>query len=211
VHHLTQRGNHRQIVFFCDAHRELYLSLLREHSLKHYLAVLAYCLMTNHVHVVAVPYRRDSLATAIGRTHQAYARVVQKEMNKTGHLWQNRFFSCPVSADDLWAVMCYVELNPVRAGLTQFPWEWKWSSAIAHITGIDELGLLDWKPWDRFYDGEQWKAFLMSNVMETALPDRVRRATRTGRPLGTEDFSHRLEVISGRKLAIPRRLRKPGS
>src|SRR5690606_5977550 len=104
---------------------------------KHGARILGYCLMTNHVHLIATPAREDSLNLAIGRTHFIYTQYINRLHGRSGHLWQGRFLSCPM--DDAHAVrgMCYVERNPVRAKMTRVPWTYRWSSAAAHTGGAD--------------------------------------------------------------------------
>ena len=95
-HHITQRGNDRQDVFFSDGDRRFYLELLAEQCEKFSMAVEAYCLMTNHFHLIATPKRKDSLAKAVGRTNLYYTRHINATRGRCGHLWQDRFFSCPL-------------------------------------------------------------------------------------------------------------------
>ncbi|MBI4559227.1 MAG: transposase, partial [Candidatus Hydrogenedentes bacterium] len=123
-HHITQRGNNGQDVFFVDDDRRVYLALLREQARRFEFRVEGYCLMSNHVHVVGVPEREESLAKAIGRTHFLYTQYVNRRHGRGGHLWQNRFFSCPMDEDYAWHGLAYVELNPVRAGRVRKAWEW---------------------------------------------------------------------------------------
>ena len=120
-HHLTQRGNRREDVFFTAADRQRYLELLAEYAEKHGLAVQAYCLMTNHVHLVVVPRAEASLGAALKPVHMRYAQHVNWTQHIGGRLWQGRFFSCPLDEEHLWAAVRYVECNPVRAGMGE--WE----------------------------------------------------------------------------------------
>ena len=128
-HHITQRGNYRQQVFFRGEDRRLYLSLLTESSRHHGVSVLAWCLMPNHVHLIAVPRQSTSLARMLGRLHSEYARALHLRLRRTGHLWQARYCSFPMDDKHFWAAMVYVEQNPSRAGLVEKPWDWQWSSA----------------------------------------------------------------------------------
>ena len=123
-HHVTQRGNNRQPVFDSPDDRRRYLELLGRHAERCGARLLAYCLMTNHVHLIAVPDRETSLAQALGRTHSEYALALNRAQGRSGHIWQNRYFSCALSASHLWSAVRYVELNPVRAGLATAAWEW---------------------------------------------------------------------------------------
>ena len=139
VHHITQRGNNRQDVFFVPDDYRVYLDILRRESERYGLDVLAYCLMTNHVHIVGVPDGRDSLAKAVGRTNWLYARYVNRLHGRSGHLWQNRFYSCALEGRYVDAAVAYVERNPARARIVRKAWLYEWSSAAAHC-GKTETG-----------------------------------------------------------------------
>jgi putative transposase len=141
AHHVTQRGNNAQDVFFVDDDREVYLELLKQQSDKYGLEVVGYCLMTNHVHVLAKPLKEDSLANAIGRTHFVYTRYINRLHGRRGHLWQNRFYSCALDEGHFWLALRYVERNPVRAKIVRQAWEYPWSSAAVHTGGSDSTGL----------------------------------------------------------------------
>jgi putative transposase len=208
-HHVTQRGNQRQTVFFEDADRRLYLELLGRHCSKHGLAITGYCLMTNHVHVVAVPSREDSLARAFGKTHNDYARWLNVRRGVDGHFWQNRYFSCPLDEDHQWEALRYVELNPVRAGLVDAAAEWRWSSAAAHLGGADSSGLLDFGVWSGRWSSETWGTALSAGIADAALIERIREATRTGRPAGSAAFLEKAEMLAGRCLRPQKRGKKP--
>ena len=102
AHHITQHGNNREAVFFVDEDRRVYLGLLQEQAQKYGLEVLAYCLMANHVHLVAIPDEQGSLARAIGATHLRYTQYVNRLHRRSGHLWQGRFHSCALDRRHLW-------------------------------------------------------------------------------------------------------------
>lgn len=118
-HHVTQRGNNRQPVFLCDTAYQRYLEVLGRHASRAGLRLLGYCLMTNHVHLIVVPGREGSLAQALGRAHAEYAPALNRALGRTGHVWQNRLFSCPMSESHLFSALRYVELNPVQASVGQ--------------------------------------------------------------------------------------------
>jgi len=199
-HHVTQRGNNRQRVFFEDGDRELYLALLQRQSARFGLDVMAYCLMDNHVHLVATPRRADSLAKALGRAHFLYTLAVNRRTARSGHLWQNRFFSCSLDEEHLWAALAYVELNPVRAGVVRRAWRYPWSSAAAHVGGPDASGLLDMAGWRKMLaPGVEWKETLTAGQREETVSG-LRACTHTGRPCGEEAFVRRLEAALGRRL-----------
>ena len=93
AHHITQRGVDQQRVFFTDADRHTYLDCLQTYSAQARLRILAYCLMSNHIHLVAIPDEPQSLAMALRRTHGRYALYLNSRRHRVGHLWQNRFYS----------------------------------------------------------------------------------------------------------------------
>lgn len=140
-HHITQlvtqRGNNRQDVFLTDEDRRFYLAALGENSLRYGLRILGYCLMTNHVHLVALPEREETLARAMQRTHSRYAERYNRLRGRGGHLWQNRFISCALGRDHLVTALAYADLNPVRAGLVGRAEQYPWSSTGAHVSGWD--------------------------------------------------------------------------
>jgi len=115
-HHVIQRGNRRQIVFFHDGDKQAYLKILKLHSRLFEFQVWAYCLMDNHVHLIIVPEKEDSLVKGIGEIHKLYTRMVNFREGWRGYLWQGRFKSVPLGEHYLYAAVRYVERNPVRAG-----------------------------------------------------------------------------------------------
>ncbi len=194
AHHVTQRGTDRQIVFHTRNDRHVYLRLLKENSDRAGLRILAYCLMTNHVHLIAVPQEEDSLAVALRRTHGRYAQYSNARRLRSGHLWQNRFYSCPLDGEHLWAALGYVERNPVRAGIVAAAAEYEWSSAAAHLLGRDSRFLLDMGFWEEAGGAERW-AGLLCSVEEEDKIKQLRRATYAGRPLGSQEFLEELRRV----------------
>ena len=198
-HHVTQRGNNRQDVFFVDDDRRFYLETLKRESAKYDLEIHAYCLMTNHIHIVAVPKNDDSLAMALGRTHLAYTQYLNRFHRRSGHLWQNRYYSCPVDDKSLPVVAWYVETNPVRAGIVRKAWKYEWSSAAAHTGGVDSTGMLQLDAFRRMATAESWKAYLTERE-DDMLIETIRAKTSRGRPLGSDSFVSKLETMVGRRL-----------
>lgn len=191
-HHVTQRGNRRQKVFFCDSDYSLYKRLLAEACQKSATRILAYCLMPNHVHFVMVPQNADGLRATFGEAHRRYTRFINLRECWQGHLWQERFHSTVMDEAHLIMATRYVELNPVRAGLCTHPWEWPWSSASAHLRGEND-SLVEVAPMlARIAD---WQKYLQTTENEK---DRntLRRHARTGRPLGSTDFIRKLEQLT---------------
>ena len=198
-HHIIQRGNNQQDVFFVDDDRKVYLKLLKRQSQSFGLHVLGYCLMNNHVHIVAVPCNDQSLAKAIGRTHYLYTRYVSHLHGRSGHLWQNRFFSCPMDNHHLWQAMQYVETNPVRAGMALKPWLYPYSSAMAHVKNVDPHGVLNMKWWLRRTKMTDWQKVLQKRLTKEQVGD-IRSSTSRGRPLANDSLLSKLEKKVGRRL-----------
>jgi putative transposase len=196
-HHVTQRGDRREDVFLARGDYQRYLSLPRECSAPRGLEVIAYCAMPNHVHLVAVLRRSDSLATVLKPVHLRLAQYVNWTRSMAGRRWQGRFFSCPLDDRHTATAVRYVELNPVRAGLVREAESYQWSSAAAHaglrnddVLTVDArklVGTGDWRAWLREPD-------------EDELIQQLRLLTRTGRPFGEASFVDKAERVTGRLL-----------
>ncbi len=203
-YHVTQRGNYKQDVFADDEDRHKYLNLLHFYSGKYHLEIWAYCLMSNHIHLIAYPENADSLSRALAVAHMNYAQYLHRKSGLVGHLWQGRFYSCALDEDHLLRAARYVEMNPVRAKLVAKPEEWEWSSARHHL-GLDSSTLLETSHWPDEDTLAEWPSMLTAQDSEGAV-EQLRRATYTGRPLGSEEWIDMLETKTGRRL----RPGKPG-
>ena len=208
--HVTQRGNRRQRTFFRDRDYADYLDLMAAWCAKHEVAIWAWCLMPNHVHLIAVPGTHEGLARAVGETHRRYTRLLNFRKGWRGYLWQGRFASYPMDAAYALAAARYVERNPVRAGLVKRAWRWPWSSAAAHVERRGDRLIAPTDPLRA--EVRDWRRFLLAaeDADEVAL---LRRHARTGRPLGDGAFLPALESLLGRPLAPrppgrPRKRRK---
>jgi putative transposase len=200
-HHVTQRGNARQVILANPADRVIYIDLLRQYSELHSLSLLGYCLMSNHVHLIAVPRTDQALAQTLKHTHGRYAAYWNARQSSSGHVWQGRFYSCPLDHSHLWKALRYVELNPVRAGLVASAELWRWSSAAAHCSIAEPDLLLEMELWRNRWTVSEWREYLGAAESPPDLTA-LRRATHTGRPLGTPDFLADLERSTLRRLAV---------
>ena len=199
-HHVTQRGNRREPIFFSDEDRLVYLAWLKEYADKHQVEVLAYCLMSNHVHLIAVPATDDGLQRVLRPLHMRYAQRVNVRQGWSGHLWQGRFFSSPLDDAYLWTAMRYVECNPVRAGMVQRAEDYRWSSATAHCTKEPDILLNPESNWGkRFAAIGSWSAWL-EMVDEVEKFDLLRKNANKGLPCGAADFVQALGIQAGRPL-----------
>lgn len=199
-HHITQRGNRREPVFFSDEDRHTYLKLLAEYCRKHEVEVLAYCLMTNHVHLVLVPAQEDGLQRVLKPVHMRYAQALNRQQHWSGHVWQGRFFSSALDEAYLWFCVRYVERNPVRAGMVARAEDYPWSSAAAHCDlRTDELLDMHSPHWKVFEGISDWSAWLREDDDIEKL-DVVRRHIQKNLPCGSDTFIEKLEQLAGRAL-----------
>jgi len=180
-------------IFRDDGDRFEYLRLLRQNAEIHGVRFKAYCLMTNHIHLVAIPERQNSLARAIGEAHRLYTREVNFRLGVRGYLFQGRFFSCPMDEKHAVAAMAYIERNPVRAGLADEAWGYSWSSARLHI------GVVKGDPLAERIDFShaEWRDFLKQDPVSS---DLLRKSFKVGRPIGTAEFVTQAEDVTGRRL-----------
>ncbi len=195
-HHVIQRGNRRQNVFFKSEDKQAYLNILSLQSKLFELEIWAYCLMDNHVHLIVVPKEEDSLTKAISETHELYTRMINFREKWRGYLWQGRFKSVPMDERYLYAAVRYVERNLVRAGLVEKAEDYSFSSARAHVYNEDNRVL------SRFYlmdEIDNWGEYLKGAEEEEQL-NRIRRQSETGRPLGSVEYLKSLEGRLGRTL-----------
>lgn len=195
-HHVTQRGNGGQSVFFTTADRVEYLNLIRDTCRQHGVEIWAYCLMDNHVHLLVVPRKVGSLALGVGRAHRAHAVRVNLRRKLQGHLWSQRYYSTPLDEHHLWAAARYIERNPIRAGLVQRAEDYPWSSAPCHVLGSDDPVLAPGRPFPGSID---WRAFLTDERPDPRVAE-LRRSTRSGRPCGDATFIRSAEEAAGRIL-----------
>ena len=182
-HHCVQRGNYRQRVFLNNHDRYQYLQWIDIYSKKYLLDIWAYCLMTNHVHFIVVPRKMDSMAKTFNQAHMRYSQYYNNKLQRKGHLWQARFYSCPLDGDHLYEAIRYVEMNPVRARLVENPGHYTWSSAKAHIENNFENTILSETHLSELNITDDWNSFLLEIADEKKVIE-LRLSTSTGRPTG---------------------------
>ena len=203
-HHVRQRGVRSIDIFGDDEDRELYLTLMREHGERTGLRFLAWCLMSNHVHLIVIPKEENSLARGIGEAHKAYTRAWNVRAGVRGWLFQGRFGSCVLDEPHLLAAARYVELNPVAAGLVVRPQEYAWSSARFHLDGRRSDPLVDDGDRDLMGLVDDWTTFLQDGIDEIAAR-RLEKHLGSGRPCGSDGFVRMLEKRTGRELKARKR------
>jgi len=198
-HHIIQRGNRRQKTFFSDKDKFIYIKFLKEQAQKYNLELWAYCLMDNHVHLIAVPKNKESLR-AIAETHRRYTQIINLREGWRGYLWQGRFTSFPMDETYCYEAMKYVENNPVRAGMTQQAQAYRFSSARYHVYGSTDKLVTRCFLQDKI---KNWKEYLKEDIRHF---DQLREHIKTGRPLGSEEFITTIEATLNRTV----RKQKPG-
>jgi putative transposase len=137
-HHVTQRGNRREPVFFGAGDYQLYRRLIAAAARRAGAEIWAYCLMPNHVHLIVTPTDHDGLRATFAEAHRRYTGAINARFQWTGHLFQGRFGAVVMDAPHLLAATRYIALNPVAAGLVSRAEDWPWSSARAHLAGEDD-------------------------------------------------------------------------
>ncbi len=191
-HHVTQRGVQQMNIFESDIDREFYIKLLAENAEKYNLEILCWCLMTNHIHLIVIPGSIESLSKGTGEIHLAYARSFNSRHDKSGALFQGRFYSAAMSEYHMHAAVRYVLCNPVRARMTDDPTKYQWSSAAFHA-GRKQYDPLVSKP--NILDSvENWDEYLS---IDTDNFESIRKNTKTGRPWGDNHFIETVECITG--------------
>jgi putative transposase len=203
-HHVTQRGGRRQDVFFTEGDRSVYMHLLTHYARRYDLELLAYTLMTNHVHHLVVPHEKDSLRWTFQVTHKRYSEYVNARHQWTGHLWQARFFSSPVDESYFWDALRYIYRNPVEAKLVLHPSEYQWSSAAAHCgTGEDPHIVTTGRHGVRIANKSDFSKWLESGP-DPERVNQLRRCTRRDLPTGSQQFLDTLERDHGVRAHPPK-------
>ena len=179
AHHVTQRGNARRFILESDVERSVYLDLLQQGAQRHGVELMGYCLMSNHVHLLAVPHKKDALARSLKDAHGRFACYWNAAFHSSGHVWQGRYYSCPSTRNIYGEALRYIELNPVRANLVPRAPDWQWSSAAVHCGAAPVLA-------------DHWSAYLQTIEGECSLAA-IRDSTYSGRPLGSAEFTRALE------------------
>jgi putative transposase len=183
--HVVQRGINRQQCFFADSDYVTYLRLLAQLSARFDCAVHAYCLMTNHIHMLLTPHAEDSCALLMKNLGQRYVQTVNKRLGRTGTLWEGRFKSCLVGSET-YVLACYryIELNPVRAGMVQAPANYRWSSHTANAEAETNHLLTPHPAYEALGGVLQQRRDAYRALCKSApaqpIVDEIRKATRIG-------------------------------
>lgn len=209
AHHITQRGNYRQAVFDNNLDFKQYCEWINEYAEEKNMDVLAYCLISNHVHFIVVPKAEKDLSMVFKTVHMRYAHYINRRRQAKGHLWQGRFYSCVLDDVHLYRAIRYVENNPVRANIVKRAWDYEYSSAKDHAKERDKP-LIRLSALKGMEEGEPWQEYLQENDFQ--LVDEIRLKTNRGLVIGTNRFVNKLEKLLNRSLECAKqgRPRKDG-
>lgn len=206
-HHVTQRGNNKQVTFLSPYDYKFYLDLLERYRNTIPISILAYCLMPNHIHFIAIPHEANALGRLCHIVHTLYSQYCNRKQRNTGHFWQGRYFSCVLDEKHLFAAIRYVEKNPVRANLVSETWQWKWSSFASHafeehgsVKLDNDMIQIDSADWDSYINGDENNDFIKS----------IRQCSSLGKPLGDPAFVQKLESRLNCRFKLTRRGRPRG-
>jgi putative transposase len=193
AHHITQRGNRQQAIFFSEEDYRAYCSILAVALTRHNTRCLAWCLMPNHVHLMLVPVTADSLRATLSSAHTTYAQRINQQQAASGHLFQGRFASYAMDDAHMMVAARYIENNPVKAGLVARAEDWPWSSAQAHVSGAAD-GLTDIAALGQHI--RNWSAMLAKGLEAS---DAVETALTSGRPQGAAEWLQQIGQGGERK------------
>jgi len=204
AHHVTHRGNNRAVVFAAEHDYAYYYRLLVKYSRLASMRILGYCLMPNHVHLIVVPPAEDTFELVFRETQRRYTSFFNRQYDRSGHVWQNRFFSCPMDEPHTLNALAYVELNPVRAGMVLAAGEFPWSSGPAHVARDTPDPLLNLERWYGYWTEDEWRAKLTQIAEDRGFTEKFKECTSRGEPLGGEEFKRKvwdeIRVRRGRKI-----------
>ena len=197
AHHITQRGNYRRNIFDNEANYKQYSKWINEYTKENSIDILAYCLMSNHVHFIVIPKKEEDLSKAFRTAHMRYSHYPNRQRVAKGHLWQGRFYSCILGDSHLYRAIRYIENNPVRVKIVKNAWEYEWSSAKDHAECRNNKPLIDLGKY-KTVEKKEWKDYLREDDSEMAVD--IRLKTKRGLVVGTDKFIKKLEGTLNRSL-----------
>jgi len=202
--HVIHRGNNRQDCFYKDQDRDFYLFHLGRQLARARCALHAYCLMTNHVHLLLTARSVDGCALLMKHVSQLHTQYVNKTYGRSGSLWEGRFRSCLVQSEEyLLACYRYIELNPVRANLVSHPSEYPWSSYAANADGAGNTLVTPHGEYVRMGHSHAERGRCYQKLVEEGLDagriDEIRTATNGNFALGDEHFRREVSAALGRR------------
>jgi len=203
--HIIQRGNNRSACFYTHADYNRYLDTLAEQANKHNCLIHAYCLMTNHVHLLITPAQEDSASLLMKHLGQRYVQYINRTYRRTGTLWEGRFRSC-LAQSEQYVLACYryIELNPVRAMMVKHPHDYLWSSFRVNADGLSSSFIT---PHEEYIKLGKTKSSrlqcyheLFKEYFKPELLDDIRQSTNGNYALGSGHFKKEIETMVRRRV-----------
>ena len=206
IHHITQRGNRGEFIFFEKQDYQTYIDILTEQCTRFHVSIYSFCLLPNQVHLLVEPQQSNLMARAIGEAHRRYTGYINKKKDWSGHLFQNRFFSYAMDEQYALRAARYIETLPVTLKLTDRPENYIWNSAKSRIKLNKPIDFL--KNFQSFHIMNNWEDFL-SRPMDKEEINKIQLHLQTGRPRGSNLFLDSIEQKIGRPVRPQKRGRKP--
>ena len=212
--HVIQRGNNRETCFFAEADYVTYLHWLERAARTYQVAIHAYVLMPNHVHLLATPGLEGGVSRMMQYLGRHYVQYINKTYRRSGTLWERRFHASVIETETyLLTLQRFIELNPVRAGMVKTPEEYRWSSAKDHLGLPGGSMVVDHDVYLRLGASREERirayAALMREPLEGRALLQIRDAVRQGCALGSDEFKDQIEIQLGRRVRLARPGRKP--
>lgn len=208
-YHIFHRGNNREKCFFEADNYQRYLELWQKLSKRHGVRVHAYCLMADHIHILATPETKESISKVMKIVGSCYTQYVNMKHLRTGTLWEGRHRSSLIQSEKyLLSCYRYIELNPVRAGVVSRPEEYKWSSY-----SMNGSGKHDWldchEEYLRLGGSAKERSYAYRELFNDKLSEEelglIRKATHYSQPVGDDEFRTLMASKYGIKLGYMKR------
>ncbi|HIG79427.1 MAG TPA: transposase [Cycloclasticus sp.] len=211
--HIIQRGNNREPIFAATEDYQFYLNCLKDASGEHQLKIHAYVLMTNHVHLLATPENENSLPKTMQSVGRRYVQYFNHAYKRTGTLWEGRYKATIIDSEVyLLTCMTYIEMNPVRAGMTKHPADYLWSSHGSNAMNAIDALLIQHEIYERLGKAQRQRQSIYKDLFKQALTSSelkgFRESTNKGWVLGNDKFKKKIAELSGRR-ANRKRLGRP--
>lgn len=202
--HVIQRGNNREPCFYDEADYKAYLSFLKEAAVKYQVAIHAFVLMTNHVHLLATPRDKQGISRMMQAQGRKYVQYFNYMYGRTGTLWEGRYKSTLVDTDNyLLTVYRYIELNPVRAGMVSHASEYPWSSYQHNVLGKPIQLLTPHSLYRQLGNTGEERQSAYRSLFRGKMAERdltaIREATNKAWALGDDRFKAKIEAKTGRR------------
>ena len=204
--HIIQRGNNRSACFYAESDYCFYLDTLKEQAKKYECKVHAYVLMTNHVHLLLTPEKKNSASLLMKHLGQRYVQYINRTYKRSGTLWEGRFRSC-LTQDANYVLACYryIELNPVRANMVEHPRDYIWSSYRANAESTSSDIVVphgEYLALARSDKSRQhaYSALIMSHL-DTGIVSEIRKSTNGNFVLGNERFKEEVSIMLKRRVS----------